>query len=441
MPIIIVPLLSFADFSNFGAEFAMSMKTKHAFAAFAALLLGLSSCTEQASVFSQLHPYVDRILSDTSSQVYRVAMKHPGDESLNAISVIGEPESVLYVAEYLANADNFDNIDGASSPDRLADFSGEIFELLLDEVNSPYLHYGRQSNSMFLREIFLRNSIDMLSHKCYANAYDSQLSQDKMPSKAIILTSMQYVPEVRRDIDTLFRAVGINVPVFTLPESAVKAVFSRYKNITGIGVMADLDVVSSGIYGDLISRESLSSGYLTAVNNVIFTPSGESAEEKIGNFLKMYVDAGYRQKLNAIIIDDPALAVQGDSMRVAISRLIEQSGEEGQLYDMVLADDFTFINPLETVSDELFTKLRSLGRMALRISGPQFSAFITVPAPSAQTHKHISSESFADSYKYNRAYNSSVETYKTVRLTRRHVDDSDLALVDSIAPTVRRSVI
>lgn len=401
-------------------------------------VLASVSCGHKVQDNQIQHPFVERIVADTSSLGNKILSEAADStDRYGSIAIIGEDFKVLRLADRLAVFDYYDNIDANAAPDSIPDFSGEVFEVLMDYANSPYEGYIDASNSMFLREINIRNTIQMLSDRCYANAYDEERLDSKMKAKAVILASTAYTPEVLHDIDFLFRTFGVDIPVFSLQESAVRDVFSSCKNITGVGVMADIAVAASGTYGELFRNMSSSSGYLSAVHNVIFSPEGTCASERLRNFIDMYIGAGYREQLNAIIVDDLFLASDIDSMYVALDEMVSEESERGLLYKSVIADNFRFVDPAYSVSKDLFIRLREENMLALRIDYPAYDYFVTVPSPDFIVNENEERDSFEDEFKYNRAYNSLNETYKLVRLSHRHIRNKNVSVFDSIAPNLK----
>lgn len=393
------------------------------------------ACSGRQGAGPVLHPYLNKVFSDTSCFGNRTLRGYVPDR-MNTVAIIGEDVSVLKMADCFASYDCYDNITGERGADGIPDLSGEVFDIFVDDANSPYDGYVKAGNQLFLREVMMRNTIIALSPVCYANGYDTDFSEPKQPSKAIVLPSVRYASSARADVDTMLRHFGTGVPVFTLAESAVAEVFEAFKSISCVGVMADLDVAASGVYGGLFGKMSARAGYMGTVDNVIFSPSGSTPGERVRNFVKMYISTGMREPLNAVIVDDPELMFRSDEMYAALDSMVTEMSEEGRLYDMVIADNFRFINPVECVAADIFRSLRASGSMALRIAYPDFRLYVTIPEPS-YVSGDVDGRAVMDSvFKYNRAYNSDIETFKAVRMSRHHLSQRDRVLMDSLAKDI-----
>ena len=401
----------------------------------AAAAFSLTSCADASRQKHDIHPFVQKLMTDTSCVEYKILQGYSEKDRMGSIAIVGEYLEAIRLADFFAVSDDFDNIDASFRADGIPDFAGERFEVLLDDANKPYKGYVDAGNNLFLRELMIRNAVSMLDSTCYGNAYDAVSSDAKNPAKALVFSSVSYSPEIIADMDTLLKSKGINIPVMYLPVSSVRHVFDSIKDISSVGVIADLDVAASGVYGELFRNFSMKSGYLAPVRNVIFSPEGDGPADKLKEFIRMYADAGYREPLDAIIIDDVLLASGIDTMYSALREMISANSEEGALYASVIAPDFRFIDPAKCVADDLFRELRSDNSMALRIAYPQFEFFLTVFSPEFMMQN--GSSDVSDKIKYGRAYDSGDNTVKMVRLSRRHVGKDEMAVLDSLAPNIK----
>lgn len=396
--------------------------------------VSVAACSRGEQQKYAMHPFVERAANDTSCVENRILSSYSDDNRDGSIAIIGEGADVIRIADYFSVYDSYDNINAAHVPDGIPDFAGEVFDVLIDDANGPYGGYAKADNSLFLRELIIRNAVAMLDGKCYANAYDKSCSAVKAPAKALVIPSVSYSPEVISDLDTLLNGAGVRIPVVYPPLSSVRTVFDMFKDISGIGVMAGLEVAASGVYGELFRDISALSGYRSQVHNVIYSPQGLTPGEKVRNFIQMYINSGYTQPLNAVIIDDLMLARDIDSMYAALDSIVTEKSEEAALYESVIAEGFRFIDPAECMASELFRQMRDANDMALRISYPKCNFFITVFSPEFMIES--GKDSIGDALKYARAYDAGQNTVKIVHMTRRHVNSRELAELDSIAPNL-----
>lgn len=398
-----------------------------------ALAVSAVSCADKERSPYTMHPFVEGAAWDTSYAENRVLSSYESSR-YGSIAIMGEGLETIRLANYLSVFDEYDNVDASSGPDGIPDFAGERFDVLIDHSNAPYSMYPDAGNTLFLRELLIRNAVSMMDGKCFANAYDKTGSEQKDPAKALVFSSVSYCPEIISDMDTLLALHGISVPAVYPPLSSVRSVLEDFKDISGVGVMAGIDVAASGIYGELFRDLSYRAGYAAPVPNVIFSPGDGTPADKIRNFIRMYIDAGYSEPLNAIIIDDILLAGSIDSMYVALKDMTAEKSEEGALYESVIADGFRFIDPAECTARELFKELRARNDMALRISYPKFSFYVSVFSPEFIMQSGV--DSIGGALKFARAYDAGQNTVKIVRMTRRHIGSRERAVLDSLAPDI-----
>lgn len=424
-----------ADFNTFASKTFLAMiELLKKLSWLCAVAFPLISCSDREKQDYSMHPFVERAAYDTSCVENRILSSYDSSNRDGSIAIVGEGLEAVRLAECFAVFDACDNIDASSGPDGIPDFAGEFFDVLMDYSNAPYRGYVEAGNELFLRELLIRNAVAMLDGACYANAYDKVRSERKHPAKALVVSSVSYSPEIMSDLDTLFSETGLEIPVMFPPLSSVRTVMNTFKSISGVGVMAGLDVAASGIYGELFRDLSYKAGYSVPVHNVIFSPEGETPEEKVRNFIKMYINSGYTEPLNAIIVDDMLLAGSIDSMYVALDKMMSEKSEEGALYESVVSDGFMFIDPARCVASELFRELRRENNMALRINYPKFEFFISVFSPDFLMQG--GQDEVSDTLKYSRAYDAGANTVKIVRLSRRHVGKAERAVLDSLAPNI-----
>ena len=119
------------------------------------LLLALVSCRERQTVTRDTIPYVQQLAVDTVG-TFSLVNTYRTAGTKGSIAVIGEPEAAARLASVLLTADEVDNIDGKPAPDRLPDFAGETFDILLDLYNAPYVRMAASSPDS-LREVAVRN--------------------------------------------------------------------------------------------------------------------------------------------------------------------------------------------------------------------------------------------------------------------------------------------
>lgn len=176
--------------------------------------VALFSCTNRSSGKIEPIPYIQRMISDTTSAGYSLVSSFNPNDVSGPIAVIGEPEDVLRTTEMMLTMDIFNNITGKESSDGLPDFAGETIEMMMDIANSPYAIDGREKPSEVLREIFARNFMSAIDTVYYSST-DEIKGIKKKSAKVIVFASP--LPEAygTYDIDTLCRFAGADIPIIS----------------------------------------------------------------------------------------------------------------------------------------------------------------------------------------------------------------------------------
>jgi hypothetical protein len=192
---------------------------------FLGAFLLLASCHERQVPVRDTIPYVKQLAVDTAG-TYSLLESYRSAGTAGSIAVIGEPEAAWQLATRLLVADEVDNIDGKPRPDRLPDFAGESFDILMDQYNAPYTRMAASSPDS-LREIAVRNAVMSIDSVAYSNALDPMSRLRKSRAKVFVLANSLLAEYGQFDIDTLFKMAGrealILTPVETMLETAAKA--------------------------------------------------------------------------------------------------------------------------------------------------------------------------------------------------------------------------
>ena len=185
----------------------------------------LAACHERQAPVRDTIPYVKQLAVDTAG-TYSLLESYRSAGTAGSIAVIGEPDAAWRLATRFLAADEVDNIDGKPRPDRLPDFAGESFDILMDEYNAPYTRMAASSPDS-LREIAVRNAVMSIDSVAYSNALDPMSRLRKSRAKVFVLANSLLAEYGQFDIDTLFKMAGrealILTPVETMLETAAKA--------------------------------------------------------------------------------------------------------------------------------------------------------------------------------------------------------------------------
>ena len=195
-----------------------------------ALLAALVSCNERPTVLRDTIPYVKQLAVDTTGS-FRLIHAYRTAGTKGSIAVIGEPDAAARLASVLKEADLVDNINGRPVPDRLPDFAGEAFDIILDEYNDPYLRMAGSSPDS-LREVAVHNAVIAVDSVAYSNALDPRSRLSKTRAKVFVLANSLLAGYGQFDIDTLFKMAGRVPVVLTSVEATLQeAARSGYKSV------------------------------------------------------------------------------------------------------------------------------------------------------------------------------------------------------------------
>ena len=182
-----------------------------------ALLVAFASCNERPAVVRDTIPYVKQLAADTTGS-FRLVHTYRTAGTKGSIAVIGEPEAAARLASVLLSADLIDNIDGRTAPDRLPDFAGETFDILLDLYNAPYIRLAASSPDS-LREVAVRNAVIAVDSVAFSNASDPRSRLSKTRAKVFVLANSLLSEYGKFDVDTLFKMAGREAIILTPVEA------------------------------------------------------------------------------------------------------------------------------------------------------------------------------------------------------------------------------
>ena len=386
----------------------------------AAVALLAVSCSDHQVSGRYVSPYAKSILTDTSSVEYRILSAYDmQQEETGTIAVIGEPEETLVLSEYLLGCDNFSNINGSAVPDGLPDFSGEVIVPILDVANAPYKGYLNAGNEDFLSEINVRNFVAAVDSSCYLSAYDEDKIVSKTRSKMVVLSSSLAAAYGFSDVDTLARAVGGGIPVFSTVHSMLSMAMSRKGEGLNLGIWTTKSILGAGVYSIVFPKVAADMGIKNASYEVLCPESEGTVLDRFLEFIDRYKAVGGEGRLSSIVVDDPSVDV--DSLRMAVESVMNMEHDSFLLYKSVLADDFMVIDPCSSVAASCLSYLRKSNRFTHRIAYPDVNAYVTAPCRGLGDDAYRGDGSFADQYKFGRESNSGVVTFAVVELKDKYM--------------------
>lgn len=320
------------------------------------------ACRERNTGMMRPIQLVETIVADTSSYHYRQISALKGIGSHGSIALVGDPEDVMRLTEYLLTYDGHDNISGAHLSDGLPDFSGETIAQILDVAGSPYSAVLQDAGAVTLREKNLKNFLLATDTAYVAGPYDGVM-QHRQSAKMVVFASSYSSAYGRYDADTLCRSIGLEYPVIA-PVQAMEAYADmKTEGTMNLAVWTDMDKISGGLYDGLQA----------------FAPQTDTTADdqaRLCRFLDMYVDAGNSARLSAVLLDDPD--VDAEAMESA-ARMVIASTEDNLLnYRNLLDNGFEFITPGEAIAEQCYAYLRRANAFTHRIAYPELRSYITM---------------------------------------------------------------
>ena len=310
-----------------------------------ALLVAFASCNERPVALRDTIPYVKQIATDTTG-IYRLVHAYRTAGTKGSIAVIGEPEAAARLAAVFQTADLVDNIDGRPAPDRLPDFAGESFDILMDLYNAPYLRMAAASPDS-LREVTARNAVIAVDTVAYSNASDARSRLAKSRAKVFVFANSLLSEYGKFDVDTLFRMVG-REPIILTSVDAMLLEAAR-TGCKSIAVWAPAEARSAYEYAAKKLTPQMDVTVVSTTGNGILRPA-------FRDMLGIYRSLKPGSNLDAVLLDSFTASVEElDAEKEHIHRQIT---EEDMAFDRILMPHFRFIEPNAALTGALYRLLR-----------------------------------------------------------------------------------
>ena len=304
----------------------------------------LASCQERQVPVRDTIPYVKQLAVDTAG-TYSLLASYRSAGSVGSIAVIGEPEAAWQLSSRLLAADEVDNIDGKPRPDRLPDFAGESFDILMDQYNAPYTRMAASSPDS-LREIAVRNAVISIDSVAYSNALDPMSRLRKSRAKVFVLANSLLAEYGQFDIDTLFKMAGrealILTPVEAMLETAAKA------GCRSVAVWAPQEARSA--------YEHAAQAYPQMTVTVVSTTGNGMLRPAFRDMLRIFRSLKPKETLDAVLLD--SFTADLDELAAEQEHIHRQITEEDMAFDRIMTPHFQFIKPNACLTSALYRLLR-----------------------------------------------------------------------------------
>ena len=330
----------------------------------AGALLALAACRERQVPLRDTIPYVKELAADTTG-TFSLVRSYRSAGTRGCIAVIGEPEAAARLAACLLTADKVDNIDGKPRPDRLPDFAGETFDVLLDEYNAPYMRMAVSSPDS-LREVAVRLSVFAVDTVAYANALDPKSRLSSRRAKVFVLANSLLSEYGRFDVDTLFRMAGHEALILT-PVEAMLAEAAR-SGCRNVAVWAPPQARPA--YEEVARTlfPQLDVTVVSTTGNGLLRPA-------FRDMLRIFRTQKPNGTLDAVLLDSFTADVM--ELNAEKEHIHRQITEEDLAFDRIIAPKFRFLEPNGCLTAALYRLLREKNLFTHDIAYPTIRYYQT----------------------------------------------------------------
>jgi len=306
----------------------------------AVLVLFAVSCRDRKVPGRDTIPYVKQLAEDTTA--FSLVQAYRTQGSRGSIAIIGEPDAALLLSEAFLQADVRDNIDGKAGNDRLPDFAGEAFDIIMDAYNAPYRRMAEASPDS-LREMAVRCAMMSLDTVSYAHALDPQSRLGKKKAKIFVLASSLLAEFGQSDLDTLLKMAS-REPLILNP---VDAMMDHVRK-------ASLSHVAAWVTAPVKPAYEAAAGELDCT--VISPVGGTDVRSAFRDLLRQYRALRPNRVLDAVLVD--SFSMDQEELKAEVEHIHRQITEEDMAFDRILAPKFHFIEPMSCLTEACYRLLR-----------------------------------------------------------------------------------
>ena len=318
-----------------------------------ALLLAVS-CHERQAPLRDTIPYVKQLAVDTTGS-FSLVRNYRTAGNRGSIALIGEPEAAARLAARLLAADDVDNIDGKPGPDRLPDFAGETFDVLMDRYNAPYTRMagsvapvpGLPGGLDSLREVAVRNVVMAVDSVAYSNPLDPLSRLKKSRSKVFVLANSLLSEYGRFDVDTLFKMAGREALILTPVEAMLQS--AAREGCRSVAVWAPPEARSAYEHVAKALTPQMEVTVVSTTGNGLLRPA-------FRDMLRIFRTMKPNGTLDAVLLD--SFTADLAELSAEQEHIHRQITEEDMAFDRILTPHFHFIEPNSCVTAALYRLMR-----------------------------------------------------------------------------------
>lgn len=339
---------------------------------FLLIIAAAASCQRQAGHGREPVQLVYDIAGGSDAHGAAVLAANGSPKSSGEIFLAGSPGYTRLLASHFLECDIFDNVRGRDWSDGLRDFAGETFSCIEDSSFSPYVRFSASPDS--LRELAVRYAVAALDTHCNVSVYDLDGNAAKDPAKVLVLSDPWLLLNGKFDIDTLFTLTGASVPVVSSQKLMFDSVLAGEKKAFNVGIICDSTYAGTGVYPELFRRSC-------AEHDVIGARCTEGSGD-LFSFLQTYIESGYQETLDAILVDD--LSLDMEVLSGQLSAIRNFSREESMLYGKYISPSLEIISACSLTMKECYRILRSHSLFTHKIAQPASRTYVVTPRPWAE---------------------------------------------------------
>ncbi len=334
------------------------------------------SCGRKDRAGEPYLPLVGQAISDTSSAAWHLLAGYEPGQVSGSIAAIGDFNPLVRLVSEFLSSDRFDNIDGREIPDELHDFAGETLAPVFDIANAPYAGHVDGGTVSQLRGAAVSMAVASLGSISYSNTFDSQMTASRIPAKILVVASPYLCRYAMSDIDTLFAAKGIDIPVLSLSEELFRRAGERHPDGL-VALIADGKELERGLYRGVYERLRSASGG-SFPSYMEYADSGRSSKDAFNALLDSHIASGASEKISAVLLGNSSDSLNIVDLSAALDEIRSSQGLEMENRRSALADDFEFISGEDAVIRRCYRELRSRNLFTHRIAYPSVKAYVTV---------------------------------------------------------------
>lgn len=290
----------------------------------------------------------------------------------NEIVIIGSEESVLRLAEKIANFDARDNATAVLKEDILPDFAGETITCISDTVNIPF----SKQEADAISEILLRHLETAVDTVYHVSPFDLEGMGARSSAKMLIIDDPFLAHYGMADADTLLRYFNCNIHIISPMDVMFEDVASSCQDGSTFGIICNKESADAGIHSSRLINCCRKAGK-SNIDCAVFPY--EDKQDPVRHFLDKYIASGFEKPLSAIMID--GVDVDPAAMKAELADLLSLMNEESLVYRKYIAEDFKITESDSAVIERCYDLLRSENMFSHRISMPTVSSYYSIPAP------------------------------------------------------------